>query len=167
MSRLILDALAADLLRAVLPHAALGLPIILVVACLVPGVARRLLAFARSMVGRIAMVTVLAILVGWEGHVALDAASDRSQRLRADLTAATARADENARQAAAQRDIAEAAAQRERAAASAATTLQQQVEAYASELATKPARLPHPDGCRLSGDDARRLRGLGAAGARQ
>ncbi len=167
MTRLILDAVAAACLRFALAHAVLALPILLVGACFVPGVSGRLRGFMRSPSGRIAMACLMALVVGWEARTVLDAAADRSQRLRADLAAATARADENARQAQAQHDVADAAAQRERAAASAANTLQQQVEAYASELASKPARLPHPDGCRLSDDDARRLRGLGAAGARR
>ncbi len=167
MRRLILDALAADLGRFALAHAVLGLPILLVGACFIPGVSGRLRGLARSSSGRIAMACLMAVVVGWEARAALDAASDRSHRLGADLAVATAWADENARQARAQHDIADAAAQRERTAAATADTLQRQVQAYASELASKPTRASHPDGCRLSGDDARRLRGLGAAGARR
>ncbi len=170
MTRLILADVAAALERYALAHAVLLLPILLASAFLVPAVSGRLRGFARSARGRIAMVCLMAVVVGWEARAAHDVFRDRPQHLQAELVAVTARAaaeaaraDENARQVEAQRAVAAAAGGRERAAAASADTLQQQVQAYASELASKPARLPHHDGCRLSGDDARRLRGLGAA----
>ena len=170
------SSLAANALHFVLSHAIWAIPLVLVAACLiVPGLPAALFAFARTTAGRIVIACLLAGAIGWEARAALDASWDRSERLRADLAAAdaraaleAARAAENARQALAQRDIAASASARERTSAALADTLQEQVDDYASDLASQPPApqpsSPHaaPSGCRLSDADARRLRGIGA-----
>ena len=164
MTRIILDAVAADLARTALAHLVLIVPVILLVACfLVRGLAAALLDLARSKVGRIVMACAMALIVGWEARAACDASTDRTERLRNDLVAATARiateiarADESARLAMAQHDIATAIASRERDAELATQSLQRQVQDYASIR----NRAPQAGRCVLSVDDARRLRGI-------
>ena len=131
---------------------------------LIPGMPAALLAFVRTTIGKILIAMVLAATLGWEARASLD----KSAATRAALAVSEARAKEAEREATAARNDTIAATMRQAASETRAHHLDEELDAYAEDLAKDDlaksdiAKRRTPAGCRLSERDARRLRGFGA-----